>query len=150
MATESIEIIPMQAGHLDKINVIEQQVFTSEAWPMETYLYELKENQFAHYFSLLKDGLVIGYIGLWIVIDDAQITTFCIDRAYQGQGYGDKLISHCIHYASMRCIRISLEVRESNHSAIRLYRKHGFVDGGVRKAYYGDGENALVMWRYLS
>ncbi|XMB67949.1 ribosomal protein S18-alanine N-acetyltransferase [Mycoplasmatota bacterium zrk1] len=108
--------------------------------------YELTVNQYAHYFVLEDDELIIGYIGLWCVFEKGQITNFYIMPDYRGKRLGEKFLKFALEYFMEQGTRvISLEVRESNKAAINLYHKFGFVAGGIRKNYYEDGENALLM-----
>lgn len=120
----------------------------SEPWTYEIYIQELKKNNHAHYFVIEGNGAIIGYVGLWIVEDDAQITNIALLPAYRGYKIGEKLFGFAMSYAMQNgARRLSLEVRVSNIVAQKLYRKFGLVPGGLRKNYYPDnGEDALVMW----
>ena len=93
---------------------------------------------------------VIGYLGLWMVWGEGHITTFAIHPAYRGKGFGKKLFSYALDYARNEgCREVLLEVRPSNVKAQNLYRKFGFQVIGVRKHYYADGEDALVMKKFF-
>ncbi|MDQ7176551.1 GNAT family N-acetyltransferase, partial [Staphylococcus chromogenes] len=81
-----------------------------------------------------------------VVVDQAQVTTIAIDAAYQGHGLGQMLLKYGMNYVGSIATVMSLEVRVDNVVAQHVYRKLGFQFGGKRKNYYGDGEDALVMW----
>lgn len=106
--------------------------------------YELLENQFAEYYVLDVDG-VIGYIGLWCIFENGQITNFYINPENQGKGYGKELLEYAIKIFKEKVSIVTLEVRKSNERAKTLYEKYGFYVGGIRKNYYKNGEDALLM-----
>ncbi len=126
---------------------VEKASFTSP-WTEETYEHEMKHNDYAHYFVVEIEGEIVGYIGLWLVLDDAQVTNIAILPQYRGYKIGEKLFGFALQYILQQgANRLSLEVRVSNVAAQNLYRKFGLVHGGIRKNYYPDnGEDALVMW----
>ncbi|HLR69935.1 MAG TPA: ribosomal protein S18-alanine N-acetyltransferase [Pseudogracilibacillus sp.] len=121
----------------------------STPWTREIYEQEVIHNKHAHYFVILVNNqLIVGYVGLWIVEEEAQITNIAILPTYRGNKIGEKLFGFSVQYAIQQgALRLSLEVRVSNIVAQKLYRKFGLVPGGIRKNYYPDnGEDALVMW----
>lgn len=91
---------------------------------------------------------VAGFAGMWILYDEAHITTIGTDPVYRGHGLGEVLLIALFEEAVRRgATWITLEVRVSNHVAQRLYQKYGFNYQGIRKRYYSDnGEDAHVMW----
>lgn len=141
----------MTQDDLSDVIHIEKSSF-SAPWTKEILHQELHHNDYAHYFVLLYEEKIVGYAGLWIVIDDAQVTTIAIHPKYRRKGLGEMLFRYLLNYAiSQRVKRFSLEVRISNIAAQKLYRKHGLVPGGVRKNYYENNqEDALIMWVNLS
>lgn len=120
----------------------------SAPWSKEIYEQEINHNKYAYYFVIEESGEIIGYVGLWIIQEDAQITNIALLPTYRGYKIGEKLFGFAMQFAIQRgADRLSLEVRESNTVAQNLYEKFGLVRGGVRKKYYPDnGEDALVMW----
>jgi ribosomal-protein-alanine N-acetyltransferase len=94
------------------------------------------------------DYAIVGYAGLWLMVDEAHVTTIGIHPAHRGHGAGELLFIGLADIAEqMRAHRITLEVRVSNLSAQALYRKYGLEIAGVRKRYYSDnGEDAYIMW----
>jgi len=110
---------------------------------------ELHLNPYAHYFVLEIDQKVCGYIGLWIN-ENTEIINFYIDKEYQGNGFGKMMLDFVIRLSKLcKANSISLEVRESNNRAILLYEKYGFMKMHIRKKYYHDGEDAIVMVKKL-
>jgi len=137
----------MEHDDLKDVLFIEKASFTTP-WTQEIFAREMDENEYAHYFVLIYHDQIVGYAGLWIVIDDAQVTNIAIHPDFRRRGFGEKLFNYLIHYVLGKNVaRFSLEVRVSNIGAQKLYRKYGLVPGGVRKNYYKDDqEDALIMW----
>ncbi|MBU0996719.1 MAG: ribosomal protein S18-alanine N-acetyltransferase [Firmicutes bacterium] len=113
---------------------------------------ELDENPFAHYF-LLEDGegqVLVGLISLWIDTPQAQIINLLIMPEFQGQNFSVMLMDFMIDYLkSYEVTEITLEVRQSNIRAIRLYEKYGFVQVAIRRQYYDNGEDAFLMLKRM-
>jgi ribosomal-protein-alanine N-acetyltransferase len=105
-------------------------------------------NKSAYYVVARLDGKIVGYTGMWIIMDESHITTLGVDPAYRGKKIGEQLLVALLDEAQKRHARRStLEVRETNAVAQNLYRKYGFVPAAIRRGYYTDnGENAIVMW----
>jgi ribosomal-protein-alanine N-acetyltransferase len=78
---------------------------------------------------------------------EAHIVSVCVSTKYRGQGVGELLLLACIEHATTHeASTVTLEVRASNHVAQNLYRKYGFTERGLRKAYYSDDrEDAIIM-----
>ncbi|MBM7667217.1 ribosomal-protein-alanine N-acetyltransferase [Solibacillus kalamii] len=118
-------------------------------WTLDSFYYEMTENQYAHYLVAEDEtGEIIGFCGVWLVIDAAQITNVAVVKSVRGQGIGETLMREAMRVAKEANMDVmSLEVRVTNTVAQNLYRKLGFLDGGLRKGYYTDNqEDALVMW----
>ena len=90
---------------------------------------------------------VVGYAGLWLMVNEAHITTIAVAPEYQGRGLGEFLLLALIDRAlEINALCLTLEVRVSNHVAQTLYRKYTFRETGLRKRYYSDnGEDAHIM-----
>ena len=131
---------------IDKIVALEQELFSSP-WDKEAFYYELEKNAFSTILVLEDELEIIGYIGMWLLGDQTQITTLGIKKAYQGNGYAKKLMDKCEEITKMMgYANINLEVRISNQRAIRLYEKCGFKIVAIRKNYYQDNhEDAYLM-----
>jgi [ribosomal protein S18]-alanine N-acetyltransferase len=91
---------------------------------------------------------IVGYAGIWVMTDEAHVTTIASHPDVRGQGIGEFLLVALVHRALEVGARwMTLEVRASNTVAQNLYRKYTFKEMGVRRRYYSDnGEDALVMW----
>ena len=91
---------------------------------------------------------IIGFSGLWLMVDEAHITTIAMHPDYRRLGLGEYMLVSLIDIAySIGAKWVTLEVRVSNHSAQNLYRKYGFREAGLRRRYYSDNqEDALIMW----
>ena len=91
---------------------------------------------------------VVGYAGLWLMVDEAHVTTIGVHPDHRGQGAGDLLFLGLADLAAeLNALRITLEVRVSNQGAQALYRKFGLDIAGLRRRYYSDnGEDAYIMW----
>lgn len=89
-----------------------------------------------------------GYAGLWLMLDEAHITTIAVRPNLRGQGLGELLLVGLTDLAcALGAKYMTLEVRVSNTVAQNLYKKYGFREEGIRKRYYSDnGEDALIMW----
>src|SRR5205085_12524748 len=91
---------------------------------------------------------IVGYSGIWVMTDEAHVTTIASHPEMRGRGVGELLLVSLIHRATEIGARwMTLEVRASNMVAQNLYRKYTFKEMGIRRRYYSDnGEDALVMW----
>ncbi|WP_027093873.1 ribosomal protein S18-alanine N-acetyltransferase [Cohnella thermotolerans] len=145
-----LEFRSMTPDDIGTIVEIEREVFAAP-WTEEAFHNELKQNMFAKYLVMEMDGAILGYGGMWLIVDEAHVTNIAIRERYQGCGYGKRLLAEMMrtaHWLGAR--RMTLEVRVSNDRAQRLYRKFGFVPSGLRPGYYSDNqEDAVIMWADL-
>ncbi|MDR7856856.1 ribosomal protein S18-alanine N-acetyltransferase [Tissierella sp.] len=146
----SITVRGMEEKDLDRVMEIEAGAFTTP-WSRESFTLEITKNQLAKYIVAEMDNLVVGYGGIWLIIDEGHITNIAADVHYRRIGVGDKLVEGLINICIERGIdSMTLEVRESNIAAQNLYKKYGFVEAGVRPKYYADdNEDAIIMWKNL-
>lgn len=137
---------PMALDDLLAVHRIEQASF-SVPWPDDAYRSELQANRLASYLVVRSDEGVVAYGGIWLMVDEAHITTFAVDPAWRRQRVGETLLIALLDLALARHAReATLEVRLSNVPARRLYEKYGFRPVGLRPRYYSDnGEDALIM-----
>jgi len=142
-----MRVRPMQECDLERIMEIEHASFSSP-WSPHAFISELKDNEYARYFCLELDEEIIGYMGLWFILEEGHITNVAIAPAYRGKRRGEVLMRSVIQTMAKEGMeRMTLEVRASNMPAQRLYGRLGFVTAGVRKGYYSDNrEDALIMW----
>ncbi|GEK32348.1 ribosomal-protein-alanine acetyltransferase [Kurthia zopfii] len=138
----------MTVEDVPSVHKIEEAVFPTP-WTLESFYYEAEKNNQAHYILAIDENeQIIGFCGMWIVLDDSQITNVAVLPEGRGKGIGEELMRHAMQFSKdLDVVVMSLEVRVSNVVAKNLYHKLGFQDGGIRKGYYTDNqEDALVMW----
>ncbi len=116
-------------------------------WPAYALEQELSGNRLARYLVARAGPTLVAYAGVWLMVDDAHITSFGVHPAWRRRGVGRQLLLAVADLArEMRARRLTLEVRASNTGAQALYEGFGFEIVGRRKAYYtDDGEDALIM-----
>lgn len=92
-------------------------------------------------------GSIVGFLGMWYAADQAHIVSVGVADGYRRRGIGELLLISAVEHATTRETEtITLEVRESNAAARALYEKYGFIEQGIRKAYYSDNrEDAVIM-----
>ena len=125
---------------------IERRSFTTP-WPPEAFHQELTHNRLARYTVARQGGAVVGYAGVWLMVDEAHITTFAVHPDWRRHGVGRRLM-HALLLAAreMGAVHMTLEVRVSNEAAQALYLHHGFAIAGRRERYYTDDhEDAYIM-----
>ncbi|HEX7613537.1 MAG TPA: ribosomal protein S18-alanine N-acetyltransferase [Candidatus Limnocylindrales bacterium] len=142
----AIVVDRMTVDDLIAVHVIERESF-STPWPEHAYRQEIEQNSLAHYIVARYGNAIVGFAGIWLLVDEAHITTFATRTAWRRQGIGERLLVALIDLALVRGAKeATLEVRPSNTPAKRLYEKYGFKVVGVRPRYYSDNnEDALIM-----
>lgn len=140
----------MMVDDLPIVLEMENQLFTS-TWKEDDFLYELKENPFSRLYVYEENNEIIGYMGLWLIFEQAQVTNLAVRKDKQGCGFGRKLLEAGIQICQEEeCEVMTLEVRPSNIPAKSLYTSCGFVKVSVKKDYYQDNhEDADVMMKGL-
>ena len=136
----------LQENHIAPILGIESQT-NSAPWSERSFRNEL-DHKHGIFLTAIMGGEVVGYGGIWLVIDEAHVTTIAVVPAHQRQGIARQLMTELLvraRKAGMKCS--TLEARAGNEAAISLYEKLGFSITGRRKGYYPDNkEDAVVMW----
>ncbi len=165
----------MDQDDIQEVGQVEQQCF-SNPWPPHTYRRELRDPMHNYYVvarwrpaepaapaeqqrgSFYRLPFVrrtnpvkppiLGFGGLWNMLDEAHITTIGVQPNQRGRSLGEMLFLNLLDEAIRRhCRWVTLEVRVSNTSAQALYEKYGLTRQGIRKRYYSDnGEDAHIMW----
>ncbi len=145
-----LKICPMDISHIDAIEDIEKECF-STPWTREGIESELS-NENARFFVAEYMSEVAGYLGMHIVLDECYIANIAVRERFRRKGIANELLSVGEEKAKEEnCAFISLEVRVSNEKAIALYRKRGYNEMGERKNFYSDPtENALIMTKNFS
>jgi [ribosomal protein S18]-alanine N-acetyltransferase len=145
-----IEIEEATEENLDEILEIERLSF-SEPWSRETFSAELSENDFSTIIlaRAKKRNIypgILGYCCYWVVSSEIHITNMAVHHQYRRKGIANQLMHHVIDEAEgTETELLTLEVRMSNTNAQNLYEKFGFHPIAVRKKYYPDHEDALIM-----
>lgn len=141
----SISITPMTCAHIVQVSKLELLCFRVP-WSEQAFANEM-ENNLAYYSVMLDDEDVIGYYGMWRVLDEGHITNIAIHPNYRRKGLGSRMIAHMIQTAEDANVHhLTLEVRASNTPAQGLYAKYGFKPSGLRRRYYSDNnEDAIIM-----
>ena len=174
VAVARYEIRPMAEADIHQVVEVERESFPS-SWPRTAYRRELA-NRLARYIVVFDRsheppaatpsrrrrllGLfrrndepapttdyIVGYVGVWLLVDEAHIVAIAVREAYRRQGLGELLLAEALELAlANRQEAVTLEVRRSNVGAQTLYEKYGFLKVGVRRRYYSDNhEDAVIM-----
>jgi len=138
----------MQRSDLDAVLAIEQRAFP-QPWSRSFFEKELSTPQACCTVAVCgADGRaeLVGYTVCWRVLDELHLLNVAVHADYRGGAIGRRLVEHVLEDGRATGGRVVyLEVRAGNVSARRLYRRLGFRDLGVRRAYYGPGQDAIVM-----
>lgn len=131
---------------IDKIYEIEKETFKNP-WSKESIYYEIYEDELSDVIVIEENGEVMAYIGYMIIFDEIHIANVAVAQKSRGCGYGKLLLEEICKFADEHDKKLTLEVNVHNDVAISLYKKYGFKSFGTRKNYYGQGEDAHIMWR---
>lgn len=139
----------MNKSHIEGIMEIEKDSFAIP-WSRAAVEKELSNN-LAIYAVVKENDKVVGYGGMWHVVNEGHITNIAVHKDYRRKGIGNIIVNKLIEIAEEKeMIGLTLEVRKSNLPALELYRKNGFKLEGIRPEYYEDNkEDAYIMWKYL-
>ena len=102
----------------------------------------------ARYVAASLGGKIVGYGGMWLIINEAHITNIAVHPLFRKRGIGSGILLDMMRLANQELgiRKMTLEVRKGNHAAQSMYRKFGFLVAGERKHYYDDNEDATIMW----
>ena len=143
----AIRIEPMTLDDLPAVHAIERASF-AVPWPDDAYRNELATNRLASYVVARADDEIVGFAGLWVMVDEAHVTTFAVRPALappRGRASGCCSRSSTSRSRARRARRPSRSACRTCRRA-RLYEKYGFRPVGIRPRYYSDnGEDALIM-----
>ena len=137
---EDIEnALKLEESH--KIKILSKRILESEI------------NEDGHYYIVAKEketNTIVGYAGISFVLDIADLLSIVVDKNNTRRGIASLMLENIIDYCQKNGIKeIILEVRESNTSAQSLYSKYGFKQISIRKNYYDNIENAIIMKKEL-
>jgi len=139
------KIAPFRWEHLEAVVEIEQHVFLShDPWSRNAFVRELSSPHSLCVVALESDE-VVGYGGGWCVGPEFHLLNLAVNVPNRMKGIGGRLFLSLLRDSAARgCKEALLEVRKGNETAKGLYEKYGFKITGVRRAYYANGEDALV------
>jgi len=143
----ALDIVLLGPEHLDALAEIEAEV-SSWPWSRQLFTDELSLLESSrHWLVGLSDGIVVGFAGVMFVESDAHLMNIAVRPDYHRRGIARKLLFQMISDVRRGGFtNMTLEVRSDNAGAIALYRQFGLAPGGIRKSYYADGQDALVLW----
>ena len=148
--TDDICVRRLSSDDLDILLEIENLSFRAP-WSRESYTRELTENPLARYYGCFSEGRLVAFAGFWLILDEGHIANIAVHPLYRKKGFGELLMRQVMIQGLLEGLHwMTLEVRVSNEAARNLYGKLGFRDLGKRRAYYEDGEDAVIMWASLS
>ena len=141
-------ILPMTIKHFEKIEPILLDKFDS-FWSSSTLKNELQNPNSQYFVALLNDD-IIGFGGIWKAVDDCHITDIVVRKDFRNHGIGSKILEKLIQVAKQTSLSsLTLEVNANNVPAQKLYKKYGFISLGVRKKYYNNVDDAIIMTLYF-
>jgi ribosomal-protein-alanine N-acetyltransferase len=120
-------------------------------WPERSYRFELMDNPASRLLvceaEIGGELRILGYVGCWHIVDELHISTIAVDPGFRRRGIGELLLQTVIRWGVVKGAQlVTLEVRESNRPALKLYQKYGFEQVGRRTGYYRDNdEDAILM-----
>ncbi len=143
-----MQIVKFCDHHIADILKVEKECF-KDPWSEKMFQEEIC-GKFSHYFVVEENNHAVGYMGMWALSGEGHITNIAIGKAFRKKGYAKALLTHFINIAKSENLEfMTLEVRESNIPAITLYKSFGFTQVGVRKNYYENSENALLLTKFF-
>lgn len=144
MARVITTLRPLGPDDVPAVAAMERAIFP-DPWTEKAFREELAAPG-RRYLVAEEGGVVAGYAGLLVVVDDAHVVTLAVAPEARGRGLGTRLMLRLVEEArEAGAAHLTLEVRVSNQPAQSLYRRFGFATVGVRRHYYRD-EDALIMW----
>ncbi|GAB2485239.1 GNAT family protein [Jatrophihabitans fulvus] len=145
-------LVPMTPAHIEALLPYEHAMFGTEAWSAASYRDELADTRLRHYVAAEDaDGSLLGWAGVMVVDDTAEILTVGVVPHARRGGIGRALLAALLDHARGEgATEIFLEVRQDNDAAITLYETEGFAPLGLRRGYYDGGRvDALTMRKEL-
>jgi [ribosomal protein S18]-alanine N-acetyltransferase len=140
-----VRIVAMRRRHLRSVLKIERQVHP-RPWSHSVFANELGQSDRCYVVARL-DGAVAGYGGVWYAGDDAHVTNIAVDPNRRRLKLATRMLVTLAHQARLHgATNLTLEVRVSNKAAQALYAQFGFAPVGIRRRYYENVEDAIIMW----
>lgn len=145
----NIAIVKMTDEHLDAAAKLERECF-SMPWSRQSFQDAIASDNY-EYIAAVSDGQLVGYAGMQVSMDEAEITNIAVAKEYRRLGVAQKLLEGLTLLCARKSVRyLHLEVRVSNAPARRLYEKTGFQTDGCRRNFYRKPqEDAILMTKIL-
>lgn len=142
-----MKLRPWKYEDILRISEIEAECFPEEPWNFRMLASSFENDNF--YGILAEDGgEIVGYGGVTVAADSADIENVAVTEYFRNSGAGTAILNELVKIAADKKARkVFLEVRVSNAEAMKLYLKNGFKGAYARTRYYTDGEDCLVMVR---
>ncbi len=139
----------LSSENVREVAAIDKLSFSGESWSESLYRGEIGDPDKFYYVAKENDA-VVGFGGLTRIFNEGHIMNIAVAPLQRGRGIGTEILEKMISDGVKNGITaFTLEVRDSNERARKLYEKKGFVLAGVRKRYYAGGEDACIYWLYL-
>ena len=138
---------PLSIEYVDQMVDLQSQGF-SDGWSKQSIISGIEKGGLMGVLAFSDQNLV-GFLTFSKSIDFCELMDVLVDKNYRRQGIATMLINYLVDSVKGVSPKIFLEVRATNDSAINLYQKHGFIKTSVRKKYYSDGEDAVIMEKEL-
>src|SRR5256886_17558778 len=125
----------MTLDDIDGVQEVERASFPVP-WPANAFRHELTQNKNARYLVAREGGRIVGYAGLWLMVDEAHITTFAVHPDHRRRRIGERLLVRVFELAAaLNAAWLTLEGRAANLPAQKLYEEHRFPRAGARPPY---------------
>lgn len=143
---ELFTVRPMEESDLEVVMYLENTCFIAP-WGLKELNYEINDNPVSNLWVIESSMYgVAGFVDYWITFDSATICQICVNPVFRKKGLASQMMSELIKDCKANKVRnITLEVREHNESAIRLYERFGFKKILLKEKYYTNGDNAIYM-----
>lgn len=147
---DNIQIFRMTISDLEEIQDTLLLDF-DDFWNVNTFKEELLNPNSKYIMAKINDKIV-GFAGIWKAVDDVHITNIVTSKNFRRQNIGSVMLSNLIEIAKSEkgITSITLEVNSTNIPAQKLYEKFGFKVVGLRKKYYNNMDDAIIMTKELN
>jgi ribosomal-protein-alanine N-acetyltransferase len=142
---EALHAAPLDRAQLEDCLGLDQRCFGG-LWSRQQWGRELADPQRPG-LGLWQDGRLVAMACAWLIVDELHITLVAVDPTRRRLGLAQGLLRALLQVGlQLGAAKATLEVGSRNRAALALYRALGFQTTGVRRAYYSDGEDALIQW----
>ncbi|MEW6555766.1 MAG: ribosomal protein S18-alanine N-acetyltransferase [Elusimicrobiota bacterium] len=149
--TDSLNIRFAAPGDIPEIVKIENEAYP-DPWTPKMFYKEL-QLEFSYFFVVTLFSKIVGYVVFWCIDDEIHLTNFTVSKNYRRQGFGKTMLKYVIDFVKSFNIKkngkIYLEVRDTNLPAITLYKNFGFKKICIRKKYYSNTDDAVIMAKII-